>query len=393
MVVSYTNRILGVEINTRRLTFRVPENYVKDTAMLLKRHWHDGRQTFTILEIEVLAGRLGHIATSATWLSFLMSHVYTSIAFALNVEHRHLICTSRDFRRLIKEIKQARTPADNSASCETQSRRASFAHSKAASLVHRSRSKFRINPVLRRELSLIHQALTTPWVSFEKPIGHAVDRDPSGKARSDSSLSAAGGYSFDMKFWWHIIWPTEIRQRTHRYFVRIRAENGSIISINVLEYAAIIITQAAATHFFTVREPRADDPFPVVLYEADNSTAESWAVKACKASSIGRALGRLHCSLMINNPVGTLLGHVTSEDNIIADRLSRATTNPALSTEFHSLLQDFPQLHLCRRFQPSHELLSLIMDALLLENLADPLEASRRVLSNLGRITLSDLQS
>ena len=235
------------------------------------------------------------------------------------------------------------------------------------------------------------RVLQAPHVCLRTPIGHLIRREPSSTAWSDSCLYAAGGFSVDMGFWWYIEWPSEVHKHTLIY--RRNNMDGKLVSINVLEYAAIIITQAAATHFFTVREPRADDHFPVVLYKADNSTAKSWAVKACKASSIGRALGRLHCSLMINNPVGTLLGHVTSEDNIIADRLSRATTNPALSTEFHSLLQDFPQLHLCRRFQPSHELLSLIMDALLLENLADPLEASRRVLSNLGRITLSDLQS
>ena len=395
MVVSYTNCILGMEINTRRLTFRVPRTYVQDTATLIRQHWHEQRQSFTILDIEILTGRLGHIATSATWLSFLMSQVYSSVAHSLKAEHKHQICTNANFRQLIKDIKRLRDPTEAKSAQESAAdvRRASFAHSKAATIVHRSKTKYFIGKLLRRELSLIKQALDSPWISFEQPIGHAIDRAPSGKARSDSSLSAAGGYSFDMKFWWHIVWPPEVQRQTLRFITTIRAENGDLISINVLEYAAIIITVAAATHFFTVREPRPDDPFPVVLYEADSSTAESWAVKACKSSLIGRALGRLHCCLLINNPVGTLIGHVASKDNIIADRLSRATTNATLSSEFHSLLQDFPQLHSCRRFQPSQELLSLITEALLSANSLDPLEASRRVLTNLGKITMSDLHS
>ena len=37
MVVSYINCVLGVEINTRRLTYCVPRNYISATTLLLER--------------------------------------------------------------------------------------------------------------------------------------------------------------------------------------------------------------------------------------------------------------------------------------------------------------------------------------------------------------------
>lgn len=76
-----------------------------------------------------------------------------------------------------------------------------------------------------------------------------IDKDPSDKACSKSSLDAAGGYSFDMKLWWYIQWPEEVRKNALRFIARIWAEDGMLISINILEYAAVQITQATAIHY------------------------------------------------------------------------------------------------------------------------------------------------
>lgn len=258
--------------------------------------------------------------------------------------------------------------------------------------IHHSKVQLWVTNALKQDLRMITSALSLDWVQHHRPIAHMVDRDPSGRARSDSSLDAAGGYSVDMQFFWYLAWPETVRRNTLRYVTRIRAEDGTITSINVLEYAAIIITKAAATHFFTKRTARTNDPYPTVFYEADNSTAESWAVKGCKCSPTGRALGRLDCALMINNPVGQSIGHVSSEENKIADRLSRAKSESHLQHDLPSLFQDYPELRSCLRFHPSPELLSSIMDALLFESYIDPLEASRRILNNPGRTTTSDSQ-
>jgi len=58
--------------------------------------------------------------------------------------------------------------------------------------------------MLRRELKLISQALSSDWIDLWRPIGHLICRDPCGIGYSDSSLIVAGGFSLDMKFWWYI---------------------------------------------------------------------------------------------------------------------------------------------------------------------------------------------
>ena len=188
-----------------------------------------------------------------------------------------------------------------------------------------------------------------------------------------------------MKFWWYIEWPSAVRERT-LLFIRQRGDKR-LISINVLEYATIIINYVAATHYFMWVSPDASNPFPVVLIEADNTSAESWTIKACKSSLIGRELGLLQCALMITNPVGVCTGRVSTDDNFIADGISRVENSTNADSYFRSLAQDFPQLRSCRRFQPSAELVSSVIRILLQDHSVEPLTLSRQILRHLGRST------
>ena len=87
-----------------------------------------------------------------------------------------------------------------------------------------------------------------------------------------------------MKFWWYIEWPEEIRRHTLLYIQNNK--DGKLISINALEYAGIIITYVASTHYF-LQHPRTDDPHPIALLMADNTIAESWIIRACTSSATG----------------------------------------------------------------------------------------------------------
>ena len=187
-----------------------------------------------------------------------------------------------------------------------------------------------------------------------------------------------------MKFWWYLEWPPEVQKYTLR-FNRTKA-NGEIISINVLEFAGMIINYAAAYHFYK-ETPDSTDPFPLVRLFGDNSTAESWMRKTCTRSLPGRALGRLLCALMIGNPVGLDIEHVTSEDNDLADAISRFKSNGDTLRGLPSLMQEFPRLRGCRRFRPSSPLLSLLLDAISQKKLLDPLAVNNAVLTNPGQIT------
>ena len=380
MVIGFCNKILGVVINTQTMTVRTPENYVQDTVSLMTTTWHAKRRSFTISEIEQLTGCLGHIAQTSPWLRFIMSEVYTSIRHCLKLSRDILVTHSAQFRRALKMAKQCATNA-------TEERHKSFGTSQAAKMVHRNKKRFYINPTLRLELDIILDALTAPWIDMHRPIGHMVpSRDAQGSAYSDSSLCAAGGYSFKLRFWWYFEWPEEVQRLTLRYVVKYKTDSGDIVSINVLEYAAMIITYVAGYHVMVQVDPSARDPYPLMELWADNTSAETWILKASKASFIGRALSCIQCALMINNPVGITAHYINTHDNVIADRISRILHEKLIPLEFSKLSQEYPELRHCRRFQPSAELISLLMDALLTDKFNNPLDASQRILSAPGRL-------
>ena len=74
---------------------------------------------------------------------------------------------------------------------------------------------------------------------WESSLGHLIPRTPIGSGDEDACLEGAGGFSFDLLFWWHLMSPPEVQARTLLY----KADNtdGTFISINVLEYVTVII--------------------------------------------------------------------------------------------------------------------------------------------------------
>eukprot|EP00957_Ditylum_brightwellii_P113540 8657164-Ditylum_brightwellii.AAC.1 len=66
-----------------------------------------------------------------------------------------------------------------------------------------------------------------------------IPRDPGFMAADDSSLFAAGGFSTQLQFWWHLEWPDEIHARS---IEGIETDNhGKLISIIILEYITVIL--------------------------------------------------------------------------------------------------------------------------------------------------------
>ena len=50
-----------------------------------------------------------------------------------------------------------------------------------------------------------------------------------------------------MGFWWYFKWPEEVRKHT---LTIVRSNtHGQFVSINMLEYASMLINYAAASHF------------------------------------------------------------------------------------------------------------------------------------------------
>jgi hypothetical protein len=94
--------------------------------------------------------------------------------------------------------------------------------------------------------------------------------------------------------------------------------------------------------------------------------------------------------MMLNNDVGILTAYINTKANVIADQLSRIKRDTNSLRCFRSLVQDFPALAGCRRFLPSAELISHIMDAISQRKLINPLTVSACIRRNPGQFTFSN---
>ena len=376
MAVAPINCILGHIVDTRHLTVSTPREFIAEVLKSLLTTWGEHRRRFFISEAEVLTGKLGHISIAAPWLRYLMTHIYCSLAYALKLANWELIRSNAAFRQALRTMKQTPpTPAGSKVK--------SFYQAETARQTHRSRRQFRIPNTLRRELHLVTRALMDSSVSKACPIGHLIARTPIAHGFSDSSLRAAGGYCASLNFWWYLQWEDAIRLRT---LLHLKNNNsGQFIDINCLEYAGILITFIGICHRLRETNALATDPNPVVLCSGDNAVSESWSKKASKHSPIGRALGRLQCATMINNPVALLTDHVSSEENVVADKISRIESELDLPTKFPHIAQEHATLTGCHRFVPSSAVVSWVTAALLHQDCKDPLTLSKLVQTDPGK--------
>ena len=90
---------------------------------------------------------------------------------------------------------------------------------------------------------------------------------------------------------------------------------------------------------------------------------------------------------MIENPVAVDTDHISTDDNVIADRISRIKHEANIVRDFALILQDYPELRGCKRFHPSAKLISHIMDAISQKKFIDPMEVNANILANPGQIT------
>eukprot|EP00978_Attheya_sp_CCMP212_P023123 scaffold70121_cov55-Attheya_sp.AAC.3 len=73
----------------------------------------------------------------------------------------------------------------------------------------------------------------------------------------------------------------------------------------------------------------------------------------CKSSEGGKALSRILCSQMINNPMGLNAAHVAGVENILADRVSDPAILSTLSPESQASLADLASFVVKTRSGPN----------------------------------------
>ena len=65
MVIGPINRILGHNIDMRRLTVDTPADFLNPLRAHLTTTWGPHRKSFTVLDTKTLAGQLGHMSFAA----------------------------------------------------------------------------------------------------------------------------------------------------------------------------------------------------------------------------------------------------------------------------------------------------------------------------------------
>ncbi|KAL7529165.1 hypothetical protein ACHAXR_005018 [Thalassiosira sp. AJA248-18] len=352
---------IGLVFNSRLLTVGITREYLAEVLQLLNDEWPTGFPDFQLKSIVTLAGKLARLAEGAPWVFHLMSHIYSSIAHALRANEKFLLGENAQFKKLITSIKELRKLPR----IEQEVNHMNFYIRKAAKQKFKSSIKYTVNKTLTEEIELLRAWLApTSGISWAAAIGHVIKRTPfaTSPAPGDACCYGGGGFSLELRFWWHLVWPKKIYHRT-KVFIE-NDKDGKLISINVLEFVAIIINYAAA--LTAIETDGCDDPYPVLLNMADNMSSVRWTNHGCKSSLSGRALARLFCMLLVNSRLGINAKWLSTKANFIADDISRINkSDNKTSFNFAELKQRYPQLADCRAFQPSRELLSLIWQTVL----------------------------
>ena len=130
-------------------------------------------------------------------------------------------------------------------------------------MVHHAKFKFIINKSMRQEIEFFQDKLCpNSGIVWKTPIAHVIPRSPTASSLGDSCLEGAGGYSIELGFWWHINFPKEVKQRTLLF--KSDNKDGTLISINVLEFVTVIINYCTSLHVITITNIT-NDPHPVFL--------------------------------------------------------------------------------------------------------------------------------
>jgi hypothetical protein len=265
---------------------------------------------------------------------------------------------------------------------------------RAAKMVSKHGHLYLVNSTMREELNFILNTLSPDsGIKSKTPIAHLIPRMPTASIVGDRSLVACGGYSITLCFWWHLLFSKEV---VKRMLLHLKDNSdATFISINCLEYVTIILNYCALIVMFVTRKTN-DNLHPVVLCVMDNTSALNWTLHTSKKLIIGRALAKFFCGLLIGSNVCVNAKWISTIKSVIVNKISRLkeviNTNSKLPSSlptynYAHLQQEHKELKVCNFFQPSHKLLSLISDILLMQKCPDLNQIRKLEPCNLGKLS------
>jgi hypothetical protein len=203
---------------------------------------------------------------------------------------------SPEFRELIKQ-------REGTAGHPTAAARFRFFSSKVAKAIWNCKERSFITTDMHTELDFLHQVFKNPATyNWSSPIAHLIELEPDYKGWQNACLTGGGGFSFTLQFWWILEWPQEIATRTIQF---LKKGDKCLISINMPEYGAIIISLTASIVCWEALPVDQRPIHPMVLLWTDNTTAEAWTkqITGLKGSQ-GKALARVFAHLPVFSDIG-----------------------------------------------------------------------------------------
>ena len=135
-----------------------------------------------------------------------------------------------------------------------------------------------INTTLKLDILFLREIIYEPEkYHLYMPIAHIIKRTPEFSANLDACLTGAGGVSRNTNFWWFLPWLEDIIYMILKAFViRLRVDADTFISINLLEYATILVSYASTLLAWSEKSLSSDQTYPIVRIEAYNITSVAW---------------------------------------------------------------------------------------------------------------------
>ncbi len=103
LIVGPRQIVLGLVVDKNKMTVGITDDYLDQVRGLLNQ-WDKNRRMFKVNDMQKLMGKSARLGEGAPWIFKLMTHLYTSLAFALKNNTELLEKSSSGFRTLVHQI-------------------------------------------------------------------------------------------------------------------------------------------------------------------------------------------------------------------------------------------------------------------------------------------------
>jgi hypothetical protein len=105
MIVGPVQIVLGLSVDTNKMTVGITKEYREQVRVTFETNWTLKRKFFRACDMQKLIGKIARLGEGAPWIFKLISHIYTSLAFALQNNKALLEASSDKFKLLILQIR------------------------------------------------------------------------------------------------------------------------------------------------------------------------------------------------------------------------------------------------------------------------------------------------